>query len=210
MRLSSIEPHEITRDMIQLVASSEIFCPHFHIPLQSGDDTVLQRMHRPYSGAFFNDLVMKIHDLLPDAAIGADLLIGFPGETNAAFENTYCLINELPLTYLHVFPYSPRSGTPAAGYPDQVAHDEAKLRCRRIRELGIAKRQLFYRKNIGKIPKVLIEGRRDRATGLLKGTTRNYIPVLIKGEDSLKGRIVKVRLESVSEQGRVSGRLVES
>ncbi|MBW1866362.1 MAG: tRNA (N(6)-L-threonylcarbamoyladenosine(37)-C(2))-methylthiotransferase MtaB [Deltaproteobacteria bacterium] len=209
VRLSSIEPHEITEDIIRLVASSRTFCHHFHIPLQSGDDNILRRMHRPYSGAFFKDLVLKIHDLLPIAAIGADLLLGFPGETDADFENTYNLIKELPVTYLHVFPFSPRTGTPAAGYPDQVGHDIVKRRCRRMRDLGIAKKKLFYKNNIGKISKVLIEGKRDGNTGLLKGTTHNYIPVLLKGEDFLKERIVKVRIESVSEQGRVSGRLLE-
>ncbi|OQY08499.1 MAG: tRNA (N(6)-L-threonylcarbamoyladenosine(37)-C(2))-methylthiotransferase MtaB [Desulfobacteraceae bacterium 4572_123] len=207
VRLSSIEPHEITEEMICLVASSGVFCHHFHIPLQSGDDSILQRMHRPYSGAFFKELVQKIHGLLPDAAIGADILVGFPGETDDAFENTYNLINEMPVTYLHVFPFSSRSGTPAAGFPDQVEHDVVKTRCRRMRELGIAKKKLFYKKNIGKISKVLIEGKRDRDTGHLKGTTHNYIPILLQGEDYLKESIVNVRIESVSEQGRVCGLL---
>ncbi len=210
VRLSSIEPHEITEEIISLVASSPVFCHHFHIPLQSGDDGILKRMHRPYSGAFFKDLVLKIDGLLPDAAIGADLLVGFPGETDTAFENTYNVIKKLPLTYLHVFPFSPRSGTPAAGYPDQVAHDVVKLRCRRMRDLGIAKKKLFYKNNIGKISKVLIEGERARDTGLLKGTTHNYIPVLLKGADYIKERIVNVMIESVSEQGRVSGRLFKT
>jgi len=209
VRLSSIEPHEITEEIISLVASSKVFCHHFHIPLQSGDDNILQRMHRPYGSVFFRDLVLKIRDLLPDAAIGADLLIGFPGETDAAFENTYNLISELPVTYLHVFPFSPRSGTPAAGYPDQVGHDVVKLRCRRMRDLGIAKKKLFYEKNIGKISKVLVEGQRDRETGLLKGTTSNYIPVMLQGEDYLRENIVKVGIESVSGRNRVYGRLFE-
>jgi threonylcarbamoyladenosine tRNA methylthiotransferase MtaB len=210
VRLSSIEPCEITGEIIRLVASSNLFCHHFHIPLQSGDDTILQRMHRPYNGAFFKDLVLKIHHLLPEGAIGADLLIGFPGETDAAFENTYQLIKKLPVTYLHVFPFSPRSGTPAATYPDQVAHDIVKERCRRMRDLGIAKKKLFYEKSIGKVTTVLIEAKRDRETGLLKGTTHNYIPVLLKGTDDLKESIVKVRIESVSGQNRVSGRLHSS
>lgn len=209
VRLSSIDPHEITEEIISLVAFSRLFCHHFHIPLQSGDDTILQRMHRPYDGAFFKDLVLRIHGLLPMAAIGVDLLIGFPGETDAAFEHTYNLISELPVTYLHVFPFSSRSGTPAAGYPDQVAHDVVKHRCRRMRDLGIAKKKLFYKKNIGKTSKVLIESRRDRDTGFLKGMTNNYIPVLLKGEDFLKESIVKVRIESVSEQNRVFGRFLE-
>ncbi len=210
VRLSSIEPCEITGEIIRLVASSSLFCHHFHIPLQSGDDTVLQRMHRPYNGTFFKDLVLKIHQLLPNGAIGADLLVGFPGETDAAFENTYQLINKLPVTYLHVFPFSPRSGTPAATYPDQVAHDVVKERCRRMRELGMAKKRLFYKNNIGKVATVLIEAKRDRETGLLKGTTHNYIPVLINGADALKESIVTVRIESVSVQNRVSGRLYSS
>ncbi len=107
IRLSSIEPHEITEKMIKIVASSDIFCRHFHIPLQSGDDAILKKMHRPYTNRFFRDLITNIHEQIPDAAIGVDILVGFPGESDEAFENTYATIKELPVTYLHVFPFSP-------------------------------------------------------------------------------------------------------
>lgn len=107
IRLSSIEPREITDEIISLIADSKVFCNHFHIPLQSGDDEILKRMHRPYDSALFEELVLKIKRQIPDACIGADTIIGFPGETDDQFENTFRLIERLPLTYLHVFPYSP-------------------------------------------------------------------------------------------------------
>jgi len=119
-RLSSIEPKELTDDIIALVAGSTRFCDHFHIPLQSGDDRILHLMKRPYTAEQFARLVRNIREQIPEAAIGADVLIGFPGETDAAFERTYALVANLPITYLHVFPFSPRDGTPAADMPNQI------------------------------------------------------------------------------------------
>ena len=142
VRLSSIEPRELTDDIVKLISESDTFCRHFHVSLQSGDDHILKNMKRPYTGSFFRDLVTKINRLIPDAAIGADLLIGFPGETVAAFENTYSLIDELPVTYLHVFPFSPRKGTPAAEYPGRIDPGVVKDRCRRIRSLGNTKKKM--------------------------------------------------------------------
>ena len=205
VRLSSIDPHELNADIIKLVAASGGFCRHFHIPLQSGDDLILKRMHRPYRAALFRNLVEKIHKLIPDAAIGVDILIGFPGETDAAFKNTYSLIKELPVAYLHVFPFSPRKGTPAYKYSDQVPAAMIKTRCRQMRELGSVKKQEFYKKLSGKKVEVLLEGKRHAQTGLLKGLTPNYVPVLVKGEDSLKNTVVKVRIDKIDGSNAVFG-----
>lgn len=197
VRLSSIEPHELTDDIIQLAAESEIICHHFHIPLQSGDDQILEKMHRPYTRSFFRDLIYKIKASIQDAAIGVDILIGFPGETEAAFHKTDALIEELPLTYLHVFPFSSRKGTPASNYLHKVPPAVIQSRCRQMRNLGYAKKERFYQKHIGRIVEVLIEGKRDSRSGFLKGITSNYIPVLINGDDSIKNSIVKVKIEKL-------------
>lgn len=197
VRLSSIEPLELSGEIIQTVAESDIFCRHFHIPLQSGDDRILKKMGRPCSRSAFQDLIVKIHELMPDAAIGADTLIGFPGENEKAFEHTYNLIKSLPVSYLHVFPFSARPGTPAAKFTDNVPTEIIKDRCEMMRRLGRDKRMKFYRGFVGKTIPVLIETKRDGATGLLKGISSNYLPVLIDGEDDQKNKIVDVKIEKL-------------
>jgi len=194
VRLSSIEPLELTDDLIQRVADSQRFCRHFHIPLQSGNDSILNKMKRPYTVDIFRQRITKVRDQIPDAAIGVDTLIGFPGETDAAFNSTYDLINELPITYLHVFPFSARPGTPAARYPDKVAPEVIKKRCEKMRRLGQAKRLQFNRNFIGKAVEILVESTRHAATGRLKGVSSNYIPVLINADDHLINTLVTVKL----------------
>jgi len=198
VRLSSIEPLELTGDLLSLVARSDRFCRHFHIPLQSGDPAILKRMGRPYSPEFFGELVQKIRTMMPDAAIGADVLVGFPGETEAAFANTASLIERLPVSYLHVFPFSARPGTAACEFTDTVPAGTIKERCRRLRHLGQQQRTRFYRSFIGQRAAVLAEGKRDPATGLLKGVSANYLPVLFAGNDSLKNTIVHVTIDRES------------
>jgi threonylcarbamoyladenosine tRNA methylthiotransferase MtaB len=151
-------------------------------------------MKRPYTADIFRQRVAKIRNQIPHAAIGVDTLIGFPGETDAAFRGTYDLINELPITYLHVFPFSARPGTPAARYPDRVAPDVIKERCEKMRRLGQIKRLHFYRNFIGKALEVLVESSRHEATGLLKGVSSNYIPVLMDADDDQINKLVTVRL----------------
>lgn len=207
VRLSSVEPHELNSDIIRLVSQSDIFCRHFHIPLQSGDDRILGKMHRPYTRSFFRDLVLQIHNLMPDAAIGVDTLIGFPGESPEAFENTYSLIQELPVSYLHVFPFSPRKSTPAERFPDKVPHRVIKARCQRLRELGHQKKNGFHTNAVGKLTQILVEEKKDPTTGLLKGLSSNYIPVLIEGDEHLKNTIVTVRLERLKQRDLMSGSL---
>jgi threonylcarbamoyladenosine tRNA methylthiotransferase MtaB len=205
IRLSSIEPGEISAALVEMAATSGRLCPHFHIPLQSGDDRILGRMHRPYSRKGFRELVLAIRDRMPDAAIGVDILIGFPGESPEAFEHTRALIEALPVTYLHVFPFSPRPGTPAADFPDPVAAGEIKRRCGIMRTLGQAKKAAFYSRFRGRRLRPLIESRRDPATGLLKGVSANYIPVLLTGPDHLQNRLVTARIDGLQGKSAVRG-----
>ena len=204
VRISSIEPFELTEEIIQCVAASDIFCKHFHIPLQSGDDGILKKMGRPYSRQDFKGLIDRIHRAMPNAAIGVDTLIGFPGESEAAFEKTYGLMADLPVSYLHVFPFSSRPGTAADKFSDKLAPQVIKARCERIRQLGHQKRLKFYGRFSGRSLPVLIETKRDGSTGLLKGISSNYLPVLIDGDDDLQNKIVDVKIREVSK-GRLYG-----
>ncbi len=203
VRLSSVEPHELRDEIIQLTADSQILCRHFHIPLQSGDDEILCRMRRPYTRQYFRDLILKIHTLMSDAAIGADILVGFPGESDAAFENTYRLIQELPISYLHVFPFSARKNTPAAAYSDNILPEIVKIRTLRLRELGTIKRAAFYQQFIGQTLEVLVESKRDERTGLLKGFSSNYVPVFIDGESELTNTMVRGVVDRISKDNKV-------
>ena len=192
-------------DIIDIVAQSEMFCPHFHIPLQSGDDDILKNMRRPYTAAFFAERVRRIHRRLPAASIGADILVGFPGESDAAFRHTLGLIESLPLTYLHVFPFSSRPGTPADKYPQKVPQNTIKERCEKMRRLGNEKKRIFYETFMGKTVEVLIESKRDKSTGLLKGITSNYIPVHVVGKDDLFNKMVQVNIEKIKKNNTVFG-----
>jgi threonylcarbamoyladenosine tRNA methylthiotransferase MtaB len=207
IRISSIEPAEVSDELIDRIAGSRAFCRHFHIPLQSGDNDVLKRMNRPYTRELFQNLVLRIHDRIPDAAIGADVLVGFPGESDAAFDQTFSLIESLPITYLHVFPFSPRKGTPAHGFSNQVPHATVKTRCSALRTLGKAKKKSFYRSHIGKEAEILIEGVRDEITGLLKGLTSNYIPVMVEGKDHLKNTPAKTRIIRMQGEAAMFGEI---
>ena len=199
LRLSSIEPGELSDDLVTLVAASNRICPHLHIPLQSGDDDVLKAMNRPYASAYYRDLIHYITDLMPDVAIGVDVLLGFPGETQGAFEKTCNLIERLPVAYLHVFPFSRIGQTAAAALSDTVSPEVIKKRCEHVRAIGQVKRAAFYRKAVGSTCEILIEGKRDRGTGRLKGLSRNYIPVLIQGNDELMNNLVQTRIAKVKD-----------
>jgi threonylcarbamoyladenosine tRNA methylthiotransferase MtaB len=205
VRLSSIEPLELSNDIRKRVSTSPRFCRHFHIPLQSGDDNILKKMRRPYTHNYFHDLVLKINDCMPDAAVGADILVGFPGETADAFENTYNLIRSLPISYLHVFPFSERPGTPASKFADKIPTQTIKQRCERLRRLGVEKKRVFYQKFRGKTFEVLIEETTDRRTGLLKGVSSNYLPVLIDGSQDHINTLVPVKIDDLSEDNKLFG-----
>ncbi|MGD8243218.1 MAG: tRNA (N(6)-L-threonylcarbamoyladenosine(37)-C(2))-methylthiotransferase MtaB [Desulfobacterales bacterium] len=210
LRLSSIEPDEITDEMVAFLSASQVCCPHLHLPLQSGDDQVLQRMRRPYDSRYFARTVRTIRAALPQAAIGADVLVGFPGESQAAFTRTFDLIADLPLTYLHVFPFSPRPGTPAFHFSDRVSEKTVKARTHELRQLGQQKHQAFLQANLGKIHDVLVEHRRDRRTGLLKGISANYLTILFEGDEKLMNRIVAVENRSIDMDGRLVGTVLAS
>lgn len=214
LRLSSIEPTELNAEIVAVVAASQAqpkgrICPHFHIPLQSGDDEILSRMHRPYTGALFDEVVTTIKDQLPEAAIGADTLIGFPGESESAFENTYKRIERLPITYLHVFPFSPRKGTPAFHFKKRVPDDVVKGRCQRMRALGERKKQSFYQGMVGRRVTVLVEGGTVGGDGTVKGMTANYVPVHIQCQDKFPAvnTFVEVLITAVTNDLRVLGAL---
>jgi threonylcarbamoyladenosine tRNA methylthiotransferase MtaB len=201
IRLSSIEPCEISSELIRFVAQTDSetarICPHFHIPLQSGDNDILRKMHRPYTREFFRRLVREIHRHVPNAALGVDVLIGFPGETEGAFKRTYSLIQELPVTYLHVFPFSPRKGTAAYNYPDRIPAAVVQQRCRKMRQIGNIKKSEFYNKFINKTLEVLIESNNTYFDGYVKGTSSNYIPVLVQSDPNLINSIIQVKVQQV-------------
>jgi threonylcarbamoyladenosine tRNA methylthiotransferase MtaB len=208
VRLSSIEPLEMSDAILDVLAADSRFCQHLHLPLQSGDDGILARMGRPYSRARFAERVQAARARLPEAALGTDVLVGFPGETQAAFEQTMALIEDLPLTHLHVFPFSPRPGTPAADYTPHIPERHVKARCQLLRLLGARKKAAFQSTFLGRVLEVLVENRRDPATGLLTGLSGNYLPVRLEGSDECLNRILPVRLESLDGQGHLRGRLL--
>jgi len=208
VRISSIEPKELTHEIIELVAANPIICDHFHIPLQSGDDEILRRMGRPYDTGYFRETILKIHETMPLAAIGIDVLQGFPGESHQAFERTHELLSELPISYLHVFPFSPRKKTPAFNYPDRVDSETLKQRCAAMRTLGEEKKKAFQERNMGKKSEAVIQEVRDSETGMLKAITSNYLTMLVEGKDQLKQSAVDVILETIDTNGTLLGSIV--
>jgi len=206
LRLSSIEPREFNPPLMEYLASSRRVCPHLHIPLQSGDDRILRRMNRNYSSAFFAGLVNRLAQTIPGAAIGADVIGGFPGEDDSAFLNTMTLIENLPLAYLHVFPFSKRKGTPASAFPGQVPPQVILARCHALREMGQKKRDSFSRSFLGQRLKVLVESKRDRESGLLKGFSENYIPILLPGGETLMNQEVEAEVTEVRD-AKVFGKI---
>jgi len=212
IRLSSIEPLEITDELISLVSASSTrpghLCRHFHIPMQNGDDGILKRMHRPYRIKDFRKRIETIHQALPEAAIGADVMIGFPGETDQAYQNTLSFIESLPISYLHVFPFSPRKGTPAYAFSDRVPPEIVKERCREVRALGNQKKMAFLERHVQNEVEVLVESTPDAKTGRLKGVTSNYIKVLLDEHEGIKNTFQKVRIEGIRDAQSVVGRVL--
>ena len=200
-RLSSIEPTEIDEAFLELVTRHPNLMPHFHIPLQSGDNRILGRMRRRYSAEDFAAVVSRLHARLPQAAIGCDVLTAFPGETKDEAARTLTLLAGLPISYLHVFPYSKRPGTPAAVMPDQVATADKKERVQQLHDLDQELRQRFYQANLGRSFQVLVERRMRRQPGMLQGFSENYIPITFAGPASLVRNIVTVRLDSLTADG---------
>ncbi len=197
IRLSSLDPREVTHSLLQLMAGSDVFCPHLHICIQAGDDGILRKMRRNYDTSYFRDLMERTRDMLPTASLGTDLIVGFPGETEEEFQRSMAFLGSLPLTYFHVFPYSIRSGTVAAGLPHHVPHPVKKERARRVRELAAMKKKAFYRQFIGSKVSVLVEKAVNEVEGLYKGYSRNYLPVLFPGRPEQVNCEVGVTLEKL-------------
>lgn len=209
IRLSSLEPNEVDGELIGMISREDWICNHLHIPLQSGDDHILEAMKRRYRSGDFRSLIEAIHETLPLAAIGVDVMVGFPGEDEEAFENTRSLIRDLPISYLHVFPFSPRKGTPAAEFPGRIDPSLIRKRAQELRAIGQEKHMAFYRSCIGEEFNVLIEGAAPKGKGRLRGLTDNYLPVVIPFDnESQKNRLVRVRVTGIDGRG-VTGTIVE-
>lgn len=206
-RLSSLEPTEITPQLLRRMAEAPQLMPHLHVPLQSGDDRILKRMNRRYTRQQFAEIIDQCAAALPGLAIGVDVLVGFPGEDDTAFRNTCELLAGLPVSYLHVFPYSRRPGTAAAGFSGQVPRQLKEERVALLRQLDHNKRSAFYRRHVGEVHQVLAETSRN-AERLLRGFTENYIPVFFAAPETLANTLVAVRLTEV-RGGKVFGRMVE-
>jgi threonylcarbamoyladenosine tRNA methylthiotransferase MtaB len=197
IRLSSIEPKEVVPDLIRMAASEEWLCRHFHIPLQSGDNDILKRMNRNYTTEEYVRLVESIHSQIPLAAIGVDIMAGFPGEEDKAHRNTYDLVKDLPVSYFHVFPFSPRQGTAAWDFKDKVDEREIKKRAEALRILGQKKRENFYRSCVGKTFQVLAQGLDRSGMGMIEGLSDNYLPVLFPFPREIKNEMISVLIEKV-------------
>ena len=208
LRLSSIEPNLVSDAVIDLIASEKVLLPHIHMPLQSGSDRILGLMRRRYRRSVFLDRVMKIRDKIPHAGIGADVIVGFPGETEEDHADTYSFLGSLPLSYLHVFAYSPRPGTPAAGMPGRVGSQEKEKRSRQLIKLSESRRTQFMRNLSGHVQEVLFEQR--GADGLATGLTGNYIRVLTPWEKGLPGTIRQVRLTTLRDDSSMNGELIQT
>ena len=203
-RISSIEPNLVKPELLDIVAQSDKMCPHFHIPLQSGSPDILRLMKRRYKLDTFTNLVKNIKSNIPDCCIGVDIITGFPGETYSHFNETYDLLSELPVSYLHVFTYSKRDGTAAADYPNPVPYPVKIDRTHKLRELSEKKKEQFYLSQIGKI-KTVIPERMDITTGLWHGWTENYVKVHFKMDNTKP--LVNVKLKSY-EKDYVMGEII--
>ncbi len=203
LRLSSIEPMEWSESLRQVIAKHDCICRHFHVPMQSGDDAVLRAMRRPYGRQQFAEVIETLRAQFPMAALGTDVLVGFPGESNQAAQNTQALVEALPLSYLHVFPFSARQGTDAAKMTNPVPPTEIKQRAAALRQVGKKQWDHFLRAACGKTHRVLVE--KSGADGL-RGRSASYLPFRIVDCQCPVGEIVSVRAERI-EDGRLLGQV---
>jgi threonylcarbamoyladenosine tRNA methylthiotransferase MtaB len=203
LRISSVEPMDWSDSLIGLMASSRRIAKHAHVPMQSGSDAVLRRMHRKYRPWHYRAKIEKIRAAMPAASIGADVMVGFPGETDSEFEETRCAIAELPFTYLHVFTFSPRPGTPAASMSNQVPPNLARERNRLLRELAAEKKLAFMRCFVGCDIAAITLGSGNGVPGHSEALTDNYLPLRLRGKHE-PNRWVTARVHAV-EAGRLMG-----
>lgn len=208
IRLSSIDPADTSRDLLETMARVPQVCRHLHLSLQAGDETVLQRMRRRYTAEQFRDLVAQIYALMPDAGLTCDVIVGFPGETEEQFAETYALCEQARFCKIHAFPYSPRSGTQAARWEDDIPVAEKQRRVRELVSLSDRLGLEFGQRYLGETVTVLVE-QRDRRTGLLGGLTGNYLRISFEGEDHLRGQVLPILVQSAGSEG-CSGSPVET
>ena len=201
IRISSIEPNLLTDEIIEFVATSKKFVPHFHIPLQSGSNKILGLMRRRYKRELYVDRVEKIKRVMPDCCIGVDVIVGFPGETREDFVDTYNFLNELDVSYLHVFTYSERENTLAAEMKGVVPGSTRAERSKMLHILSDKKRRAFYERQLGKQAEVLFEG--DVKEGFMHGFTRNYVKVKTKFDPVLVNELKTIQLTQISPDGDV-------
>jgi len=202
IRISSIEPNLLHDEIIEFVSDSDKFVPHFHIPLQSGSDKLLKRMKRRYLSDLYTSRIKKIKELMPHCCIGVDVIVGFPGETEEDFLDTYNYLNEIDISYLHVFTYSERANTPAAEMDEVVPMKERHRRSKMLRNLSEKKKRKFYEENLERTFEVLFE--EDINNGMMHGFTENYIRIEAKYDPVLINEIKKVELKEIAPSGYVT------
>ncbi len=201
LRISSIEPNLLKNETIDFVSKSNSFVPHFHIPLQSGSDEILKQMKRRYLSGLYFDRVKKIKEVMPHACIGVDVIVGFPGESDAHFLETYHFLNEWDISYLHVFTYSERDNTPAAIMADSVPMNIRNKRSKMLRGLYVKKRRAFYESQLGSFRMVLFEG--ENKDGYIQGFTENYVKVKYPWNPNLINTLHSVKLTEIDTDGLV-------
>lgn len=199
LRISSIEPNLLKNETIEFVSKSRTFVPHFHIPLQSGSNDILKLMRRRYMREVYTERVSKIREVMPHACIGVDVIVGFPGETDEHFLETYNYLNSLEISYLHVFTYSERDNTPAADMPGEVPANIRAKRSKMLRGLSVKKRRAFYESQIGTTRTVLFEG--ENKEGYIHGFTENYVKVKAPWNPELVNTLHEVKLTSIDDDG---------
>lgn len=198
-RISSIEPNLLSNEIIEYVAKSERFVPHFHIPLQSGSDELLKSMRRRYDVALYKSRIEKIRELMPNASIGVDVIVGYPGETDELFMETYNLLNELPVSYFHVFTYSERENTTALRIDEVVPMNVRRDRSEMLRILSEKKKRAFYETNQNQLERVVFEATEEN--GMMFGFTRNYVKVKTPFNPLLVNQIAGIRMTEVDKDG---------
>lgn len=206
IRLSSVEPNLLDNDLISLVAENKKILHHFHVPLQSGNNKILGLMRRRYNRELFAEKVEKIKSLMPFAGFGADVIVGFPGETASDFEDTFSFLENIPLSYLHVFSYSERPGTAAQNLSFKVSPEDKETRSKRLIHLSEGKKMKFNNLNINQVTNVLFE--RSKKDGMITGLTENYIRVEYPWQNRLAGQVIKVRLTGISSSGNMTVELL--
>jgi threonylcarbamoyladenosine tRNA methylthiotransferase MtaB len=207
LRISSIEPNLLNDELIEMTADNPKILPHFHIPLQSGCNMILGLMRRRYKRELFDERVRMIRKFLPLAGIGADVIIGFPGENDSDFEDTYRFLEGLPLSYLHVFPFSERPGTAAVNMQGKISHEKKEERSKRLLALSKSKHLEFLEFNTGQTADVLFE--KNRIDGMINGYTGNYIRVEYPWQPKLAGQVQKVLLSGISTGGKMNIKLID-